>query len=228
MPPFRAPTAIRRLPLLRGPPLRRPTRRSLLGGRLLGRGLPACGLPARRLLCRRLARGGLPTRGLPPRRLARSGLLLRCRLAPRGLPPRRLLRCRLARGGLPSTGGLASRGLLRRWLASRRLALRGGSLLCGRHRSPPSLGVRTPCASGVAVRVHSSHPTPRTARRGEGRSSGTRCEPDNRHRSASPPEMNPPSRGRTPPDRVADTVPALAMGCSDACGPRSLPEITRV
>src|SRR4029453_11184263 len=189
-PPFRAPTAIRRLPLLRGPPLRRPTRRSLLGGRLLGRGLPACGFPARRLLGRRLARGGLPTSGLSPHRLARSGLLLRCGLAPRGLPPRRLLRCRLARGGLPSTGGLASRGLLRRWLASRRLALRGGSLLCGRHRSPPSLGVRTPCASGVAVRVHSSLPTPRTAHRGEGRSVGTRLHPDNRNSSDGATSLN--------------------------------------
>jgi hypothetical protein len=35
---------------------------------------------------------------------------------------------------------------------------------------PLSIGVRTPCASGVAVLVRSSLPTPRTARRGEGRS----------------------------------------------------------
>jgi hypothetical protein len=35
---------------------------------------------------------------------------------------------------------------------------------------PLSIDLRTPCASGVAVRVRSSLPTPRTARRGEGRS----------------------------------------------------------
>src|SRR3990170_2895829 len=90
----------------------------------------------------------------------------------------------------------------------------------------PLSTLRTPCASGVAVPVRSSLPTPRSARRDEGRSSGIRCGQGSQCRSASPPSTTLPSRGRRSRDRVPCTAPAPATGCSDA--PLSPPRITRM
>ena len=75
---------------------------------------------------------------------------------------------------------------------------------------------RTPCASGVGVPVRSSRPTRRSAHRGGVRSSDIRCARDTRCRSAWPPSMSLPSRGRKPLGRTRDTVLVLAKGCSDA------------
>ena len=141
--------------------------------------LLACGLPAR-------------SSSWPPACARRSSCALspsspspcaRRRLPGRGLPPSRSsflavdLR-RLGGGGLPlARAFLAAAFLLAVVFLAAVLRFAVDSLLRGRHRSPPFLGLRTPCASGVAVPVRSSLPTRRTARRGEGRSSGTRCEP---------------------------------------------------
>jgi hypothetical protein len=98
--------------------------------------------------------------------------------------------------------------------------------LAGDIGHPLSVLVKTPCASGVGVPVRSSHPKPHSARRAEGRSSGTRCERGSQRRSALPPSMTLPSRGRTLRDRVPGIAPVPAKGCSDA--PLSPPRITRV
>src|SRR5207249_174339 len=81
----------------------------------------------------------------------------------------------------------------------------------------------TPYASGVDALVRSSRPTPRTARRGAGHSSGTRSGRDSRRRSAWPLVTTLPSRGRRSLGRTLGSVRGLAMERNDA---RPLPEIT--
>jgi hypothetical protein len=84
----------------------------------------------------------------------------------------------------------------------------------------------TPCASGACAPVRSCPPTRRTARRGEARSSDTRCERGTHRRSSLPPSMSLPSRGRRSPGRNRDTALVLAKGCNGARP--SPPKITRV
>ena len=209
--------------LLRGASSRGLARRGLLRRGLARRGLLGC----------RLARGRLAaSRGLLGRRLAAAAVFLRRRLA-----SGRLLRGRLARGRLAASRGLlgrrlASRGLLGCGLARRRLlraavffaaVLRAAGFLAAVFLAAamlPPFGAfaqfRTPCASGVGVPVRSSRPRRRSAHRGGVRSSDIRCARDTRCRSAWPPSMSLPSRGRKPLGRTRDTVLVLAKGCSDA------------
>ena len=129
-----------------------------------------------RLLGGRLARGGLLARcRLLGRRLARGGRLLRRRLAPRVV----FLAVDFFAAGLR-----AAVFLLGAWPLARRRLFRFGRSSCappscasrptlffaGAIGHPLSIGLRTPSASGVAAPVRSCLPTPRTARRGGGRS----------------------------------------------------------
>ena len=209
--------------LLRGAPLRRP----LLGcGLLAPRSASSPWPPLRRrplLGCRffrsadfagrLLRRGPLLGRGLPLRRplLAPRPLLGRCPTSwPWACAPWTSVR------GPPLRPSPSWPSAYAQPTSSSR------SISSSRETSvTPFPQLRTPSASGVDSPVRSSRPTRRTARRGEGRSSGTRSARGSRRRSASPPSMTPPSPGRRPRDRVLGTSLVPAMGCSDA--PLSLP-----
>ena len=137
-----------------------------------GRWLPACGLPARRLPGRRLARGGLPSPGRLLRRdLALAAVVFLRRSSCAVWLPSSPQPCAWRRP--PSSCAVAFlAATLRLAVVFLAAVLRFAVDLffAGDIGHPLSIGLRTPCASGVAVRVRSSLPTPRTARRGEGRS----------------------------------------------------------